>query len=342
MSCVEPLITIAIPTYNRLAILQETLELLATQEGFHDPDVEIVISDNASPTDPIPVLEDFQRRHGRPLKLHRNVRNEGIDGNIHRVAEIATGRYILFMSDDDILLPGALRKLQQMVRMQQDLLFCFVNGVSFRERYVPGTEEAPIIRLNNAVHTRSKDEFIETIWIFSTFLSSFFVDRRAWIGVADRENYIGTDIYLTHVLYRLLAQHKDRPKIVTAERLIAARMEYTGSFRIFHAFGLHFMKLLCEDAPRLGFSAKALRAIKLRTIKTGLPPMILLVRRGKNPRWLSWRELNLLFRYTWQEPQAWLYMLPLVLLPGRAIDGLLALKRGIRNMWRSTLAGKAT
>lgn len=326
----EPLITIAIPTYNRLAILKDTLELLALQEGFHDPTVEIIISDNASPVDPRPMLEEFQRAHSRKLVLHRNTSNEGIDGNIHRVADLATGRYVLFMSDDDILLPNTLRRLQQMVCTQTDLLFCFVNGFPFTGIYSPDKTAPPIIKINSTLQTRSADEFIETVWVWSTFLSAFFVERRAWLGVVDRQRYIGTDIYLTHVLYRLLAQQRGRTKIVTAEPLVAARMEYTGSFRIFFAFGVHFMKLLCEDAPRLGFSARTLRAIKIRTMKAGLPPMILMVRRGPKPRRLSWQELGMLFRYTWWEPVAWLYMLPLIVLPRSAINGLIALKHRLR------------
>jgi abequosyltransferase len=326
MNSSMPLITIAIPTFNRLETLRDTLEILSTQDGFFDSEVEIVISDNASPVDPTSMLLAFQEKHGRPLILHRNLSNGGIDGNIHRVAEMATGRYVLFMSDDDILLPGTLRKLQQMVQNESGLLFCFVNAFPFSGSYVAGMDAPAIIKIDDQISTTSNDEFIEAIWIWATFLSSFFVERTAWISVKNREQYIGTDIYLTHVLYRLLSDGRDRLKVVTAERLVAARMEYTGSFRIFHAFGLHFMKLLCEDAPRLGFSKKALRAVKLRTIKEGLPPMIMMVRCGLKPRRLSLGELGILFKYTWMEPLTFIYLLPLVVLPARFLLWLRAIK----------------
>lgn len=326
-----PLITIAIPTYNRLDILQETLEILAEQDGFHDPFLEIVISDNHSPIDPTPLLEAFQERHGRKLVLHRNKHNEGIDGNIHRVAEIATGKYVLFMSDDDILLPGTLRRLQHIVRSTPDLLFCFVNGYPFSGRYVPGVAGPPIIKLIENLETQSADEIIETIWIWGTFLSSFFVDRRAWIGVVDRQRYIGTDIYLTHVLYRLLAEQPERTKIVTAEAMMAARAEYTGSFRIVYAFGQQFMKLLCDDAHRLGFSAKALRAVKIKSIRAGLPPMLMMIRCGQKPRRLNRAELVMLLRYTWWEPTAWLWLFPLAILPRHVLVGMRSMRRWTRD-----------
>lgn len=325
-----PLITIAIPTYNRFETLTETLNELARQEGFHDADVEIVISDNASPVDPTPMLREFERRHGRALVVHRNASNEGIDGNIHRVGELATGRYILFMSDDDVLLPGTLRRLQALTRNHPDLLFCFANGYSFRGTYDPAFRAAPIIKIDRTLVTRSNDALLETIGVWSTFLSAFFVDRQAWVGVPERTRYLGTDIYLTHVLLRLLAAQPGRTKIVTAEALVAVRDAFTGSYRMFHAFGLHFMKLLIEQAPGLGFSPATIAAVKRRTMRDTLPSMILIVRMGAKPRSLTLSEHGELLHYTWWEPTAWIRMLPLMLLPQAALNGLRWLRRRIR------------
>lgn len=325
-----PLITIAIPTYNRIDTLTETLDELARQEGFHDADLEIVVSDNASPVDPTPMLHEFERRHGRPLVLHRNTRNEGIDGNIHRVGELATGRYILFMSDDDVLMPGTLRHLQALVREQPDLLFCFVNGFSFRGVYDPSYRATPIIKLDRTLVTRSNDALLDTIGVWSTFLSAFFVERQAWIGVPDRERHLGTDIYLTHVLLRLLSAQPERTKIVTADALIAARDAFTGSYRMFYAFGLHFMRLLLEQAPGLGFSATTIRAVKHRTMRDTLPSMILSVRMGSKPRALTLCECRQLLRYTWWEPIAWTRLLPLILLPQAGLNALRQLRRRMR------------
>lgn len=331
-----PLITIAIPTYNRIDTLTATLDELARQEGFHDTDLEVVISDNASPVDPTPMLREFERRHGRSLVLHRNASNEGIDGNIHRVGELATGRYILFMSDDDVLLPGTLRRLQAIVREQPDLLFCFVNGYSFRGAYDPAFRGPPIIKLDRPLVTRSNDALLQTIGVWSTFLSAFFVDRQAWIDVPDRTRHLGTDIYLTHVLLRLLSSQPDRTKIVTAEALVAARDAFTGNYRMFHAFGLHFMKLLLKQAPSLGFSHETVSVVKRRTMRDTLPSMILIVRMGSLPRALTLTEHGQLLRYTWWEPIAWVRILPLMLLPRAGLDALRWLRRRTRGQASAT------
>lgn len=318
----NPTITIAIPTYNRLEILLDTLGWLVKQDGFYDEDIEIIVSDNNSNVDPKCVLEDFGKKHNKKIIFHRNERNEGIDGNIHRVSELASGDFILFMSDDDILLPGTLKHLKALVQSIPDLLFSFVNGYPFSGKYVPTEKMDPIIKIEKTIKTLSADEFIETIWIWSTFLSSFFVDRRAWIEVTNRTQFIGTDIYLTHVLFQILARNPDRTKVVLAEPMVAARMEYTGSFRIMYAFGLNFMKLICEDAPRLGFSKKSLRKIKVRSIRYGLPPMVMMIRCGQKPRCMTRDETRMLFKFLWWEPLAWVYLLPPTLLPNIALNGL--------------------
>jgi abequosyltransferase len=322
-----PLISIAIPTYNRASVLTETLRALAEHSELMSDDVELVITDNAS-TDATPdVIRDFSERTGKAVRYGRNDTNLGIDGNIHAVSHLATGRYLLLMSDDDFLRPGALNRLSHLVRQHPDLLFCFANCGSFSGQYDPAATLPSLIHITETLVTKDPDAVLRTIWIWSTFISSFFVDRAAWVAVPEQHRFIGSDIYLTHVLYRVLASHRGRTCVVTAEQLSAARMEYTGSFRIFHAFGNSFLGLVCEEAPRLGIGKSAMRAVKLATIRKGLPPMILMVRRGLKPRRLTWEEWRLLFRYTWWEPAAWAYLLPICMLPQYGIEALMRLKR---------------
>lgn len=322
-----PLISIAIPTYNRATMLGETLNALASHPELMNDDVELVISDNASVDDTANVVSDFSKRTGKPVRFSRNERNLGIDGNIHVVSRLATGRYLLLMSDDDFLKPGALTRLSDLVRQHPDLLFCFANGGAFNGRYDPTEDLPPLIKLKEMMLTKDPNVVVQTIWIWSTFISAFFVERRAWVSIQDQEQFIGSDIYLTHVLYRVLAGNPGRTCVVTSEQLTAARMEYTGSYRIFHAFGNSFLGLVCNEAPLLGLSRVALRTVKLATIRKGLPPKILMVRRGPNPRRLTWMEWRQLFRYTWWEPAAWVYLLPICLMPGFSIDAIMRVKR---------------
>jgi abequosyltransferase len=325
---VAPIISIAIPTYNRSRRLEDTLTRLSAHPEIFADWVEVVISDNASTDNTPDVVAAFSERTGKPVRFSRNASNVGIDGNIHSVSQLATGRYLLLMSDDDLLLPGALARLRQIVEMNPDLLFCFVNGGSFTGAYDPKAALPTIVPRSQPLVTRDPNELLKTIGVWSTFMSSFFVERKAWQNVPLPESYIGSDIYLTHILFRLLVAERGRISMVTSEQLLAARGEYFGSFRIFHAFGYSLMSLLTHDAPKLGLDPKTMRQIKLGIIRRALPLMVLMIRRsGSKRRTLNRRELQSLLRFTWWEPLAWVFLLPVALLPTTILEGLIRIKR---------------
>jgi hypothetical protein len=91
-----------------------------------------------------------------------------------------------------------------------------------------------------------------------------------------------------------------------------------------------FMKPLAQNAPRLGFSALALNAVKRRTMRVTLPHMASLFAWEQTPRSLTLKEFGQLLRYTWWEPIAWARMVPLMLLPRSGLDALRWLRRKVR------------
>lgn len=323
-----PIISIVIPTYNRASRLKDMLTRLSAHTEIIEDWVEVVVSDNASTDNTPDVVTAFSERTGKAVRFGRNASNVGIDGNIHAVSRLATGRYLLLMSDDDLLLPGALSRLRELVRTTPDLLFCFVNGGSFQGIYDPSAKLPTVVPLSQPLVTRDPNELLKTIGVWSTFMSSFFVERKAWQSVPTPETYIGSDIYLTHILFRLLVAERGRTCVVTSEQLLAARGEYFGSFRIFHAFGYSLMSLLIRDAPALGLDPRAMRCIKLGVIRRALPPMVLMIRRGgAKRRALNLHELQSLLRFTWWEPLAWVFLFPVALLPNAILECLIRIKR---------------
>lgn len=325
---VAPIISIAIPTYNRSSRLKDTLTRLSSHPEICEDWIEIVISDNASTDDTSQVVVEFSNRVGKAVIYSRSAENLGIDGNIHRVSRLATGKFLLLMSDDDHLRVGALSYLRNLATGTPDLLFCFVNGGSFSGSYDPQERLPNIVKVNNILVTRDPNELLGTIGVWSTFISSFFVERKSWVEVPSPNSYIGSDIYLTHILFRLLAAGKGRTCVVTAEQWLAARSEYTGSYRIVHAFGYSLLKLLTQDALKLGLDRKTMRQIKLSVICRVLPTKLIETRLGREKlQALSYQELKALLRYTWWEPLAWCYLLPTALLPLSAVERLKRIKR---------------
>ncbi|RKX26478.1 MAG: hypothetical protein DRP45_03415 [Candidatus Zixiibacteriota bacterium] len=99
-------ISILLPTYNRAALLEETLANLTEQDH---PNFEIIVVDDCS-TDSTPeVVKRFAGKH-ECVVYHRNEVNQGAIANRNRAASYATGDYLLCFCDDDLLAPGALRE----------------------------------------------------------------------------------------------------------------------------------------------------------------------------------------------------------------------------------------
>lgn len=106
-----PTLTIAIPTYQRAGYLQLLLERLFEEFALIDTNrVEVLVSDNASADGTADVVGCAQSK-GLPVRYVRNPENIGSDHNIAQCFNLARGRYVLIMGDDDLLVEGMLAAL---------------------------------------------------------------------------------------------------------------------------------------------------------------------------------------------------------------------------------------
>ena len=105
----RPLLTLAIPTYNRAANLALLLRMLVPQLA-ELPQVELIVSDNASPDDTQQVMEQFLRE-GLLCRYIRNPVNIGPDPNFLQCYGEARGKYVWIFGDDDVIFPGALGQI---------------------------------------------------------------------------------------------------------------------------------------------------------------------------------------------------------------------------------------
>ena len=95
-----PLVTIAIPTYNRAgSYLPGVIEAALDQTWTN---IEVLVGDNAS-TDDTPAVV---ARYSDPRLLHvRHPVNLGANGNFNRLLELARGEWFLLLHDDDLVDP---------------------------------------------------------------------------------------------------------------------------------------------------------------------------------------------------------------------------------------------
>ena len=123
-------LSICIPTYNRAIYLRHALEHC---ENLNlDFPYEIVISDNASTDDTTKVVSEFQAR-GLPIQYYRRAVNGGSGPNLTCAFRQAVGEFLIYLADDDLLVPQNLKVAMQYLEANTDVVACYAPWTIYDE-----------------------------------------------------------------------------------------------------------------------------------------------------------------------------------------------------------------
>ncbi len=177
-----PRLTICIASFNRARFIGETLDSII---GQLTPDVELLALDGGSLDDTAEVVA------ARPeVRYIRELTNSGVDRDYNKAVGHARGRYCWLMTDDDLLLPGAVARVLAALADEPALLV--VNAE------VRSSDFAILLqdRLLDVVKDRDYPVtdariFFEDVAAHLKFIGAVVVDRDEWLRRA-REPYYGT------------------------------------------------------------------------------------------------------------------------------------------------------
>lgn len=116
-----PLLTIAIPTYNRPDKIVSQVKSISSQI---EEDVELLIIDNASD---VPVDSLLKGVCGNNIRVVRNAFNIGADANIAKCFELCKTEWLWTLSDDDELSDNAVESVLSNIQAHQSSLFIGFN-----------------------------------------------------------------------------------------------------------------------------------------------------------------------------------------------------------------------
>lgn len=127
-------LSICIPTYNRARHLADCLTSIAKDYEQSSIDIEVCISDNGSQDDTASVIASFASR--LPLIHSRNAENLGIPRNFLKVVSLASGEFAWLLGDDDLLMPGALARVDALIAEHPQVDVFYANANHLHTDYI--------------------------------------------------------------------------------------------------------------------------------------------------------------------------------------------------------------
>ncbi len=110
MTADRPVLSICVPTFNRPDLVQAAIASIAQSAPATGGEVEIVVTDNSPEVSEAACRRALAAWGGRSVYV-ANATNLGAAGNLNACVAHATGRFLIFVCDDDSLLPDAVPKI---------------------------------------------------------------------------------------------------------------------------------------------------------------------------------------------------------------------------------------
>jgi glycosyltransferase involved in cell wall biosynthesis len=199
----RPVLTIAIPTFNRAFYLAILLKQLNKEipSLLDSKAIEIIISDNASDDDTQDVV-NYAIENGLEINYFRNIKNIGSDRNIAQCFNMASGNYVLIIGDDDVLIDGMLRKIiKNLINFSPSILYLRAYGYNY-----DFVSELPAID-GKWVSYNDIGDFLNNVGAQISLISTCVFNKQL-IEPLDANLFIGSNLVQVHLALRALLSFK--------------------------------------------------------------------------------------------------------------------------------------
>ena len=270
----QPLLTIAIPTYNRSSHLGMLLSVLATELRGLGERVQVLVLDNASPDGTADVVQSFLPRIAN-LTHRRNQSNIGPDHNIRNAYRDPGTPYVWVLGDDDAPLPGAIAGLVELLETSApDMVYLPSLATSDLARDYPGQ---PPVRPSWT--TLSRERFAEILNVRLTFISGLVFRKACASAQAIDANLTHTDATnLVQLAWTYEVLKQGQRLVLARQNLLMASSDNRSGYSVLQVFLVNHTRIaqtLLAGHPGLA------RRILARTSACFVPGLIWNMRMNK-------------------------------------------------------------
>jgi glycosyltransferase involved in cell wall biosynthesis len=117
-----PKVSVFLPTYNHEHFISECLDSIIKQDY---PNLEIICGDDCSHDNTPNIVKRYEKLYSNMIVGIYNAKNLGITKNFNKILKKCTGKYIIFFSGDDLMLPGKISKLVNFMEQNPEYVMCY-------------------------------------------------------------------------------------------------------------------------------------------------------------------------------------------------------------------------
>ena len=260
----KPLLTIAIPTYNRASYLQISLEQLFQQiQKIEADEVEILVSDNASVDETSLVIRKMFLK-GLNVRYEVNSQNIGGDANIARCFDLAIGNYVLILGDDDLFVDDGLVYLMKHLRGSNFGVVCmrpYGYNVDFRAEF-PGAQGSDIFY-------NSQTELFKSVGQYITLISAVVINKKI-INDLIASSLVGVQLHLVQVELIIVATLRQNKNLYLNRYLIACKRNNTAVYDFFLIF-VRNLSIILDSYKNHGLPSDSINALENKMLITHFP-----------------------------------------------------------------------
>lgn len=311
------LLTIAIPTYNGKDTIGNMLDLLIPQI---EDDVELIISDNCSNEDSIEVIDTYLELCPK-IRYIRNDENIGADANFLQCLRLARGKYIHLLSDDDILVPGALKRILYFLRNNEDMGLVYLETGNYYIKYT--SDKSCILPkdfTNFDICSSDKILFMNYAHHYWGFVSSFIINSREFRKIENPERYIGS--YWLQSYIHISCTKRLKLGVVGGLSIAAGVYLQQSNLDVALVDGVNYKKML-DFAVMNGFDEKQLYDWYIDRLCL-LASHALVKEKASDNKIIN---RKLLFECSHKYWQAWIRIYPFFVIPGFVCKFIVGIKR---------------
>ena len=172
------LLTISIPAHNKYFLIEEAISSIMNEPEFSE-EVDIVISDNSLNND----INLYEKKYAinRSIKIFDSKKFNCLDSNVNQAVNLALGEYVWIFIDDDLIVPGALKKIINFLKKKKPKLL-ILNSKSFKGNKIIEESRRPE-GVKSFYKKNENDEFLTDLAGYLTYVGCVVLKRNYGLNI---------------------------------------------------------------------------------------------------------------------------------------------------------------